>query len=57
MDNRQTIEQDGKRYVLAVTQARCVAVFLRRFGCAPGEMIKSGKLWLAGPIPTKENKS
>jgi len=53
MDNRQTIEQDGKRYILAVTRARSVAVFLRRFGCAPGRTVRSGKLWLAGPVPTK----
>jgi hypothetical protein len=50
MDNRQTIEHDGKRYILAITRARCVAVFLQCFGCAPGKTVKSGKLWLAGPV-------
>ena len=56
MDNRQAkqeIEQDGKRYILAMTRPRSLATFWQQFGYMPRLVFQSGRLWLAGPVPRK----
>ena len=47
----QEIEQDGKRYVPGATKPRSLSKFWQRFGHMPRLVFRSGRLWLAGPVP------
>jgi hypothetical protein len=37
-------------YEIGATKPRILAMFVKRYGHVPDEIVKSGSIWLAGPV-------